>query len=130
MTAALASAGTAPAVDREADRLDLERGAQLEDVFDVFLGEDRDLDAAVGLAAQQPFADQDLGRGAEGVAGDAEALGEVVLTQAGARGELTVEDQIADRFGRGLDGGYRRDADFRRTGDLNDFWHVLDYSTI
>ena len=86
-------------LDHQAGGLDLERGAQLEDVFDVGLGEDRHLDAAVGLAAQQAFADQDLGRGTEGVAGDAEALGEVVLAQAGARGELAVEDQVADRVG-------------------------------
>jgi len=119
-----------PVLDHQADRLDLERGAQLEDVFDVLLGEDRHLDPAVGLAAQQAFADQDLGRGAEGVAGDAEALGEVVLTQAGARGQLSVEDQVANRVGGCLDGGYRRDAELRWTGDLNGFRHVLDYSTI
>ncbi len=129
-TAPRASAGTTLGFDHEADGLDLERGAQLEDVFDVCLGEDRHLDTAVGLAAQQAFADQDLGRGAEGVAGDAEALGEVVLAQTGARGELTVEDQVSDRVGRRLYRGHRRDPNLGRTGDLNGFWHVLDYSTI
>ena len=43
-----------------------------------------DLDAAVRLAAQQALGDQDLGRGAERVAGDAEALGELRLAQAAA----------------------------------------------
>ena len=63
------------------------------------------LDAAVRLAAQHPLGDQDLGRGAEGVAGDPEPLGELGLAQPAARLELPVEDQLAEHVGGRVDGG-------------------------
>ena len=66
--------------------------------------EDGDLDAAVRLAAQHALGDQDLGRGAERVAGDPEALGELGLAQAAAGLELAVEDQLAEHVGGGVDG--------------------------
>ena len=93
------------------DRLDLERDAQPEDVDEVVGVEDRHVDAAVGLAQQEALGDQDLGRGAEGVPGDPEALGELGLAQAGARLDVAVEDLLAQRVGGGLDRGYGRERE-------------------
>ncbi len=80
--------------DDEADRLELERGAELEDVDDVVGTDDRELHTPVGDPAQQALVDQDLGRGAEGVAGDAESRGEVRLPQSRPGLELAAEDHL------------------------------------
>ena len=61
-------------------------------------------DAAVGLAAEHALGDQDLGRGAERVARDSEALGELGLAQPRSGFELAVEDQLAQDVGGCIDG--------------------------
>ncbi len=91
--------------DDQPHRLELERGAQLEDVDDVVGADDRELHPAVGDAAEQTFVDEDLGGGAERVAGDAEPRREVRLAQPRPGLELAAEDHLAKGLGRGLDGG-------------------------
>ena len=121
--------------DREAYGLELERRAELEDVVDVVGVEDRQLDPALGSAAQQALGDQRLGRGAERVAGDAEPLGELGLAKAGARLQLAAEDHLAQRFRGRLDRGDGAELDHVVLGDVL-LWcfpasdTVLDCSTI
>ena len=109
-TAFCAATGTtsAPITRRTASSSSASRSLKMS--TDVLLLEDGDLDAPVRLAAQEPLADQDLGRGAERVAGDAEPLGELVLAQARPGLELAVEDQLAQGVGGGLDGRDGRDG--------------------
>ena len=68
----------------------------------------------MGLAPEHPLGDQDLGRGAERVAGDPEPLGELGLAQARPGLELTVEDQLAQGVGGGVDRGDCVEPDARR----------------
>ena len=111
-------------------RLGLERGPQPEGVEDVVGVEDRHLDAAVGLAAQHALGDQDLGRGAEGVAGDPEALGELGLAQAAAGLELAVEDQLAEHVGGRVDGRDGVQMQVRGCLGWQSSFHLSHYSTI
>ena len=90
--------------DHQPDGLDLERGPKPEHVDQMRGVEGGDLDAAVGLAEQEALGDQDLGRGAEGVAGDAEAPCELGLAKPGARLDLAVQDHLAKGVGGRLDG--------------------------
>ena len=80
-----------------------------------------DLDAAVGLAEQKALGDQDLGRGAKGVAGDAEAPCELGLAKPGPRLDLAVQDHLAEGVGGRLDGRNGRELEgLRGWDDL--FW--------
>ena len=69
------------------------------------------LHAAVGLAQQQALGDQDLGRRAEGVAGDAEAPGELGFAKPRARLDLAVEDHLSQGVGGRFDGRYGRELE-------------------
>jgi hypothetical protein len=95
------------ALEHEMGGLELERGAQLEQVGQALARERGHAGAAVGLELDEALVGEGSERGAQAVAGDAVALGQLAFDQALAGGEVAVEDAPAQRARQRVDG---RDA--------------------
>ena len=107
----LASGRYLTARDNQTDGLHLERGPKPEHIDQMGGVEGGDLDAAVGLAEQKALGDQDLGRGAKGVTGNAEAPCELGLAKPGPGLDLAVQDHLAEGVGGRLDGRNGRELE-------------------
>jgi hypothetical protein len=95
------------AFEHQVRGLELERGAQLEELEQAFRGERGDAGAAVGLELDQALGRQRSQRRPQAVAGDAVALGQLALDEALPGGQVAVEDPPAQRVRERVDG---RDA--------------------
>ena len=82
-------------LDRQADRLGLERDAHHDELLEVGGGDRLDRHAAVGLRVDQPFALQHPQRLAQRRAADAELVGQRDLGHDRARRDLALEDRLA-----------------------------------
>jgi hypothetical protein len=101
------------ALEGQVRRLELERGAQLEQGAGLLARELRDGRAAVGLDDDEALGRERAERGAQRVPGDPVGRRQLLLAQPLPAGEVAVEDAGAERLGDGVDGGDAAEASAR-----------------